>query len=59
MAGLGSIDLQLTFGAVRAAESGERTFLGALRREFVAAAKGLVVEIGVGTGRNLPYDRVG
>jgi ubiquinone/menaquinone biosynthesis C-methylase UbiE len=36
-------------------ESGERNFLGALRRDFVSAAKGFVVEIGAGTGRNFPY----
>lgn len=39
----------------RLTESGERAFLGALRRQFVGAAKGLVVEIGAGTGRNFPY----
>ncbi|HME72887.1 MAG TPA: class I SAM-dependent methyltransferase [Myxococcota bacterium] len=39
----------------RVTESGERAFLGGLRREFVAAAKGFVLEIGAGTGRNFPY----
>ncbi len=39
----------------RMMESGERAFLGALRRELVAAAKGFVVEIGAGTGRNFPH----
>jgi ubiquinone/menaquinone biosynthesis C-methylase UbiE len=39
----------------RLIESGERNFLGALRRDFVSAAKGFVVEIGAGTGRNFPY----
>jgi len=38
----------------RMMESGERALLGELRREFVAAAKGFVVEIGAGTGRNFP-----
>jgi ubiquinone/menaquinone biosynthesis C-methylase UbiE len=36
-------------------ESGERNFLGALRRDFISAAKGFVVEIGARTGRNFPY----
>jgi ubiquinone/menaquinone biosynthesis C-methylase UbiE len=39
----------------RLTESGERALLGALRREFVATAEGVVIEIGAGTGRNFPY----
>jgi SAM-dependent methyltransferase len=35
--------------------AGERTGVRALRRELVAQARGLTVEIGSGTGLNLPY----
>jgi ubiquinone/menaquinone biosynthesis C-methylase UbiE len=33
----------------------ERRFLGAVRREVLAGARGRVVEIGAGTGANLPH----
>jgi ubiquinone/menaquinone biosynthesis C-methylase UbiE len=39
----------------RMSESLEREHLGNLRRKLIAAAKGVVLEIGAGTGKNFPY----
>jgi ubiquinone/menaquinone biosynthesis C-methylase UbiE len=41
----------------RMSESEERAFLARLRSKLLASATGTVVEVGAGTGRNLPYYR--
>lgn len=43
----------------RMTESDERAFLGQLRAEIVGLAAGTVIEVGAGTGRNLPHYRAG
>ena len=43
----------------RMSEAEERAFLGRVRSKLLARATGTVVEVGAGTGRNLPYYRPG
>ncbi|MBI3784070.1 MAG: methyltransferase domain-containing protein [Deltaproteobacteria bacterium] len=40
-------------------EADERAFLGQLRSEIVGLAAGTVIEVGAGTGRNLPHYQAG